>query len=235
MISSKIWTQLGIPQLDIETKTSQSLWWSSINASGNRDVEWNGSRLIKKQLAVVQSDKEFGLRGRDLLFKHGEKNITTKHLPAVKGYKAHMKLIPGSKPMFCKAKKIPQPLQDKVTEKLEQMVGQGIFEPEQPGVVNNGSPVVRQRKKRGEVRLCVDLKLHINGKVMDEYYQILNKKMIVHNLHWPHTLAILTSQMPTIKLNLTKRQKTNVQSTERSVQDVPTTSGMEELVFNLPE
>ena len=53
----------------------------------------------------MQSDKEFGLLGRDLLPKHGVVNITAKHLPAVKGYKAHMKLIPATQPMFCKARK----------------------------------------------------------------------------------------------------------------------------------
>ena len=147
------------------------------------DVEWNGSRLTQKQLAAVQSDKEFGLLGRDLLPKHSVNNITAEHLPAVEGYKAHVKLIPGTQPMFCKARKIPLPLQDKVTEKLEQMVRQSILEPVQPGGVTNASPVVWQRKKSGELRLCVDLKVHINGKVMDEDYPIPDKETIFHNLH----------------------------------------------------
>ena len=53
----------------------------------------------------MQSDEEFGLLGRDLLLKHSVNNMTTEHLPAVKGYKAHVKLIPGSQPMIYKAKK----------------------------------------------------------------------------------------------------------------------------------
>ena len=82
----------------------------------------------------MQSDKKkLGLLGRDLLIKHGVNNITAVHLPAVKGYKVHVKLIPGTKPMFCKARKIPLSLPDKVTEKLEQIVRQGILEPVQPG------------------------------------------------------------------------------------------------------
>ena len=147
------------------------------------DVEWNGSKLTQKQLAVVQSDKEFGLLGRDLLPKHGVKNITAEQLPAVKVYKAHVNLILGTQPMFCKARKIPLPLQDKVTGKLEQMVRQGIFEPVQPGGVTNASPVVWQRKKSGELRLSVDLKVHINGKVLDEDYPIPDMETIFHNLH----------------------------------------------------
>ena len=80
-----------------------------------------------KQPAPVQSDKEFGLLFRDLLPKHRVNNITTEHLPAVKGYTEHVKLIPISQPMFCKAKKLPLSLQDKVTVKLKQMVRQGIL------------------------------------------------------------------------------------------------------------
>ena len=86
----------------------------------------------QKQLEVVQPDKEFGLLGRDLLLKYSVNNITTEHLPAAKGYKAHAKLIPGSQPMSCKARKIPLLLQDKVTEKLEQMVRQDINNRKQP-------------------------------------------------------------------------------------------------------
>ena len=71
--------------------------------------------------------------------------------------------------MFCKAKIIPLPLQDKVTKKLEQMVRQGIVETVQLGGVNKASPVVWQRKESGELRLCMDNEaLHNNGKVMDE-------------------------------------------------------------------
>ena len=85
--------------------------------------------------------------------------------------------------MFCKARKIPLPLQDRVKEKLETMVRQGILEPVQPGGVKNTSPVLSQWKKHGALRLCVDLKVHINGKVMDENYTIPDMETIFHNLH----------------------------------------------------
>ena len=84
--------------------------------------------------------------------------------------------------MFCKARKIPLPLQYKVTEKLEQMVRYGILDSVQPRGFINASPVVWHRKNSGELRLCVDLKLHINGKVMDEDYPIPDMETIFHNL-----------------------------------------------------
>ena len=215
VIESKIWTEFGKPQLDGKIRHLESFDGHQLTLLGSLtcDVEWNGSRLTQKQLAVVQSDKEFWLHGRDLLPKHGVNNIKAEHLPAVKGYKAHVKLIPGTQPMFCKARKILLLLQDNVTEKLEQMVRQGILEPVQLRGVTDASPVVWQRKKSGELRLCVDLKVHINGKVMDEDYPIPDMETIFHNHMGPHTLAKLTSQMPTIKLNLTKKLMIYAQST----------------------
>ena len=84
--------------------------------------------------------------------------------------------------MFFKATKISLPLQEKVTEKLEQMFRQGIFELVQPGGVTNISPVVWQRKESGELTVCVDLKVNINGKVLDEDYSIPDMETIFHNL-----------------------------------------------------
>ena len=96
VISSKIWTELGKPQLDGKIRHLEAYDGHQLTLLGSLtcDVECNGSRLAQKQLAVVQSDKEFGLLGRDLLPQHGVNNITAEHLPAVKGYKAHVKLIP---------------------------------------------------------------------------------------------------------------------------------------------
>ena len=185
VISSKIWTELGKPQLDGTIRHLEAYDGHQLTLLGSFtcDVEWNGNKLMQKQLEVVQSDEELGLLGRDLLTKHGVSNITAEHLPAVKGYKAHLKLVPGTPLMFCKARKIPLPLQDKVTEKLEQMARQGILELVQPGRVTNASPVVWQRKRSGELRLCVDLKVHINCKVMDVDYPIPDMETIFHNLH----------------------------------------------------
>ena len=54
----------------------------------------------------------------------------------------------------CSAKPGNTPLSSRrVTEKLEKMIRRGILEPVQPGVVNNASSVVWQRKKSGELRL----------------------------------------------------------------------------------
>ena len=87
VISSKIWTELGKPQLDGKTRHLKAYDGHQLTLLGSHtcEVEWKGRRLTQKQLAVVQSDKEFGLLGEDLLPKHGVNNITTEHLPAVNG------------------------------------------------------------------------------------------------------------------------------------------------------
>ena len=131
----------------------------------------------------MQSDKKLELLGRDILPQEGINAVSDERLPAVKRYKMQVKLIPRSQPMFCKFRKIPLPLQDRIKDKLETMVRQGILEPVQPGGVTNASPVVWQRKKNGVLRLCVDLKVHINGKVMDEDYPLPDMETIFHNLH----------------------------------------------------
>ena len=103
--------------------------------------------------------------------------------PAVKGYKPHAKLIPGSQPIFCRVRKTPLTLQDRVKEKLRTMVRPSILKPVQPGGVTNTSPLVWQRKKNGATRLCVDLKVQTNGKIMDEDHPIPDMETIFHNLH----------------------------------------------------
>ena len=85
--------------------------------------------------------------------------------------------------MFCKARKTPLPLQARVKEKLETMARQVILEPVQFGWVTNASPIVCQWKKTGALKLCVDLKFHINGKVMYEDYPIPKFEATFHNLH----------------------------------------------------
>ena len=83
VISSKIWSELGKSQLDGKIRHLEAYDGHQLTLLGSLtcDVEWKGSRLTQKQLAVVQSDKEFGLLGRDLLPKHGVNNITAEHLP----------------------------------------------------------------------------------------------------------------------------------------------------------
>ena len=84
------------------------------------------------------------------------------------------------------------------------MFRQGIFQPVQPAGVKNASQVVSQRKKSGELRLFVNLKVHINCKVLDEDYKKPGIETIFHNpLGASYFYQRMISQMLTNKLNLT--------------------------------
>ena len=96
-MSSLIWTELGKPQLNGKVRRLEAYDGHQRTLLGSLtcDVEWNGSKYRQQQLAVVQSDKKFGLLGRDILPQEGINAVSYERLPAVKGYKAHVKLMPG--------------------------------------------------------------------------------------------------------------------------------------------
>ena len=69
VISTLIWTELGKPQLNGKVRRLEAYDGHQLTLLGSLtcDVEWNGSKYRQQQLAVVQSDKKFGLLGRDIL------------------------------------------------------------------------------------------------------------------------------------------------------------------------
>ena len=145
VISSLIWTELGKPQLNGKVRRLEAYDCHQLTLLGSLtcDVEWNGSKYRQQQLAVVQSDKKnLGYLGETYYPKKEPRCSEWWKTTCSLGYKAHVKLIPGSQTMFCKARKIPLPLQDRVKEKLETMVRQDILDPVQPGGVTNASPAV---------------------------------------------------------------------------------------------
>ena len=62
-----------------------------------------------------------------------------------------------------------------------------------------------------------DLKMHINGKAMDEDDLIPDMETIFKNLHEASFFVSQISQMPTTESNLTQRQNTYAQSTHLMV------------------
>ena len=94
VISSLIWTDLGKPQLNGKVRRVEAYDGHQLTLQGSltRDVVWIGSKYRQQQLAVVQSDKKFGLLGRDILPQEGINAVNDERLPAVKRYKTHVKL-----------------------------------------------------------------------------------------------------------------------------------------------
>ena len=160
-----------------------------------------------KKLTVAQSDKDFELLGRDLLPKHGVNNFTIKHLPAVKGYRSHVKSIPGSQSKFCKTIKYLQ-----------------LFKTRSQRRVNRWSDRASSIRYYLEESL-LHLRWCGRERKVENWDSVWTWKMIsmarsrmgtTQYQTWrrsstiyigPHNLAKMASQKPTINLNVTNRQK----------------------------
>ena len=112
VISSFLRSELGKSQLDRGNRRLEPCNGHQLTLLGSPtcDVEWNGSNYMQQQIAVWQSDKEFGLFDRNICTQEGICTVCDEKLSEVKVYKAHVTLMPGSQPMFYKARKIPLPL-----------------------------------------------------------------------------------------------------------------------------
>ena len=145
-----------------------------------------GKKIHSVDVAVIESQKEFGKIGRDVTrvdHIHNTSLSDVKVLPAIKGVKATIKLKPDAKPVFCRARKVPLAMEDdQVKIELAKLQTQGIIAPVDPGGVMNASPVVWQRKKDGSFRLCADFKVHVNDKIMTEDYPLPDMETLFHEL-----------------------------------------------------
>ena len=102
VISFFIWIELGKALLIGEPRRPEAYDGHQLTVLEQLtcNVELNGNKYMQQLLAVVQSDKKFGLHGKDILRQEGIITLCDEKLPAVKRYKAHVKLILGSQPMF---------------------------------------------------------------------------------------------------------------------------------------
>ena len=80
-----------------------------------------------------------------------------------------MELLKDAKRMFCRAYPVPLALEDEIGRELDHLESQGIIS-KCVDPVDNSSPVVWIRKPLGALRMCVDFKVHVNGKIKDESY-----------------------------------------------------------------
>ena len=131
----------------------------------------------------IAVDRTSGLLGRDIL-NHSKESIdrcfraeVSEKLPTVKGAEASIKLEPDAKPLFCAARKVPLPLEQKVKKSIDELLLLGILEPVETGGVDNCSPVVWV-KDGDKLRLCADYKVHINDEISTEAYPYLVLKLL---------------------------------------------------------
>ena len=117
------------------------------------------------------------------------------------------------------------------------MVRQGILEPVQSRGVTNASPVVWQRKTSGELRLCVDLKVHINGKMIDKDYPIQYMLTTFQKLRGASYFGKIDLSDAYYQIEFDKEAKDiwTINTSQGLFNMCRLPQGLKKLVFNLPE
>lgn len=178
VISTKIWKKMGSPKLQRFSKKLEVYDGHVLTTKGKLTsvIERKG-KYKTGDIVVVESEKSFGLLGRNFLDNDAEvvinqcELIKSDILPTIKGVKATMELIDNAKPQFCRARPVPLALEAKVDKELTRLESLGIITPITGGV-ENCSPVVWVRKANDEVRCCADFKVHVNEKIKTDSYPL---------------------------------------------------------------
>jgi hypothetical protein len=187
VISSKMWTDLDKPSLGKSFKRLEAYDGHAMKTMGTFTsvLEHNGV-LSPIVLTVVDSEKSFGLLGRDILNEvscigHIAIQTCVEPLPTIKGVVARMQLVDNAKNVFCAARKVPVALEEKVHLELDRLEQRGIITKHEGGA-DNASPVVWVKKRNGDLRMCVDFKAHVNAKIKWESYPTPSTEVIFAKL-----------------------------------------------------
>ena len=77
------------------------------------------------------------------------KDVFREELGTLKGFQAHIELVPNASPRFCKARTVPYALRDKVKETLKALVEEDTLEPVE--FSNWAAPIVPVLKSINQV------------------------------------------------------------------------------------
>ena len=93
----------------------------------------------------------------------------------IKNFTINLHLRPGAIPVFARSRPIPYGLMDKFSDKIRQMVGEGILVPVKDTARANSSwasPLVVIRKPNGGIRICIDPKRTLNPHLAEDHYPL---------------------------------------------------------------
>jgi len=173
LIPTRIFDSLDVP-LDVndvaELETYDGHKLECVGTSRISVIYKNEQRQI--DFKVVRSQRDYGLLGRDMINAEINTVREQSYLSPIKGVKASVRLKPGSTSTFCKARRIPIPLELEVSQTLETLEKKGVIEKTSAVGIENTSPVVWVRKKSGQLRMCPDYKVHLNRKIYSEDYPL---------------------------------------------------------------
>ena len=186
ILSSALWREIGSPDLSVSNRKLSSYDNRGFNVLGECKLTVVREGVPTPiNVQIVDSSRKYGLFGRDILkLSHiGSAEVSAEFLPVVKGVVATMKLKQNAEPKFCNARPVPLPMQAAATRELERLQAMGVIEPLSTGGAENASPVVWVKKPNGDLRMCADFSVHVNGKILSDSYPIPNTETIFSNLN----------------------------------------------------
>ena len=176
LISSSMWRSMGSPALMVSNRLFSAYDGHRMKPVGElRCTISTSDASVEATVTVVESTKQYGLLGRDILDNFIAKPVVINNtevaaLPAMKIQPVSIDVADHSKLRFCKARPIPLPMIQKVNEELSRLQEKGIIKPVSSS--SCASPVVWVRKRDGTLRMCADFKVHVNECLQSDSYPL---------------------------------------------------------------
>lgn len=212
LISSALWRKIGDPPLKNCNKRLEAYDGHLLKTLGYLDTVLESEQhFTPAKLVVVQSEKTFGLLGRDSIVSINSvltlQNDNAEFLPTIRGFVADMELVDNSPPVFCRARDVPVALEEEISQELTRLEKMGIITPVENGAAN-ASPVVWVRKTDGRLRMCADYKVHLNRRIKTDAFPTPSTEKIFSKLKNAKKFAKLDlkSAYWQIKLNDSARE-----------------------------
>ena len=216
VISKNLWNILKQPKLQVCKKSLEAYDGHVMSTLGEFSAIISKENIDKEsKVIVINTKKEFGLLGRDLLSHNDielQNFVNTEHkskhnlfLPTISGVIAKMNLIKDAKDKFVRARPVPIALQEKVKEELIKLEMMGIITPIESST--NASPVVWVIKKNGDIRMCADYKVHVNDKIASDAFPLPCIETIFCNMKGAKFFAKIDLKSAYWQIELEKKAK----------------------------
>jgi transposase InsO family protein len=178
IISAKMWRAMGSPNLSVSNRLFSAYDGHRMKPLGELAdcrIEKDGVSVLCS-VTVVESAKQYGLLGRDVLDNFLVTPLATNHvetrLPPMKVEPVSIDIADESKLRFSKARPVPLPLLDSINKELQRLEDKGVIKPVSSS--RWASPVVWVKKRDGSLRMCADFKVHVNRSITSDAYPLPN-------------------------------------------------------------
>jgi len=186
LIPRNFWNTMGQPRLkrcDLKLKQFDG---SNIKLLGKFESTIESPKLISlTEIIVADCEKDHGLIGMDVLPVDATSivnSIQAKEVGRLEGFKANILLKNNAQPTYFEARQVPIHMKPQIVKKLTDLLNQGLLERVPPGGSKWASPIVVVKKKDGDLRVCADYKVGVNGRICSDSYPTPSIELALHKL-----------------------------------------------------